>query len=378
MGCTLNPGDCNSITSTSADEIDTVQFLSTFATYAQARRPALLANIGPYEHVILLTTRDFAGAVLELAFQQVTCSTSNSASVAQVRSTDTPFNTGFLFAHALGHSMGMQHDSSGTFIMSPSGMGGTTYSAASKLALTNQITAGNTTCLDNGARSAWNETRCGDGRVDTTEACDPGGHPLDVCCTSTCQIAPTCSCSNNDLCCASGAVKSSGTVCRPATGGCDVADLCDGVNANCANDHVVGSGTTCGDAGVCFRGECSPSRSELCVSLFGSAVTGVCTANQTNCANNGLFCQLPGGSCAFATRPVPDGLSCGAMSQCLSGSCTASSVLKDSAWRIGSWSACTGSGTTRTRTVRCEDELGGLVADALCALPMPSATGTCP
>jgi hypothetical protein len=48
--------------------------------------------------------------------------------------------------------------------------------------------------------------------------------------------------------CASGTCmpQSAQTMCRPAAGPCDVAELCDGVSLDCPPDAVAPAGTQCG------------------------------------------------------------------------------------------------------------------------------------
>jgi len=56
---------------------------------------------------------------------------------------------------------------------------------------------------------------CGDGVIDLGELCDAGPDPTGTCCTALCTFAlPS-------------------TVCRPADGDCDVAEVCDGLSAAC-------------------------------------------------------------------------------------------------------------------------------------------------
>ena len=56
---------------------------------------------------------------------------------------------------------------------------------------------------------------CGDGVVDSWEQCDDGNTTAGDCCSPTCQF------------------ESSATVCRAATGECDVAETCTGSSATC-------------------------------------------------------------------------------------------------------------------------------------------------
>src|SRR5438876_2332330 len=71
---------------------------------------------------------------------------------------------------------------------------------------------------------------CGDGVVDSPEACDQGSGVNGTtasCCTSTCTF------------------KTSGTQCRASAGQCDVAETCTGSSATCPNDGFPSSSTLC-------------------------------------------------------------------------------------------------------------------------------------
>src|SRR5205823_3772195 len=60
--------------------------------------------------------------------------------------------------------------------------------------------------------------RCSDGVLDPDEQCDDGNREDGDCCSSSCQLEPAT------------------TVCRPATGPCDVTELCTGSSPTCPAD----------------------------------------------------------------------------------------------------------------------------------------------
>jgi hypothetical protein len=83
---------------------------------------------------------------------------------------------------------------------------------------------------------------CGNGIVEAGEQCDPGdGSDQDFCCRSNCTFA------------------SAGTVCRPASDGCDKEDTCSGTNAVCP-DALQPAQTPC-DAEV---GYCDVYETSVC------------------------------------------------------------------------------------------------------------------
>ncbi len=99
---------------------------------------------------------------------------------------------------------------------------------------------------------------CGDGVVETPEVCEPG---LDACCNATCD----------------GALGPS-TVCRPATGACDVAETCDGEVVDCPPDRVAPPTTTC-----------RPATSDCDVAETCTGFTTTCPADLD--ASDGALCE---------------------------------------------------------------------------------------
>ncbi|MEO1338151.1 MAG: hypothetical protein AAFV29_21075, partial [Myxococcota bacterium] len=66
---------------------------------------------------------------------------------------------------------------------------------------------------------------CGDGTLEPGEACDDGNLTAGDCCNPFCQLEPI------------------GTVCRAASGACDVEEACTGLSAICPADSFVAVGT---------------------------------------------------------------------------------------------------------------------------------------
>ncbi|MFM7736402.1 MAG: hypothetical protein ACKPBU_10555, partial [Alphaproteobacteria bacterium] len=110
---------------------------------------------------------------------------------------------------------------------------------------------------------------CGNGALDSGEACDLGAASNGAdgqCCAldcsfasaavtcraaaGACDVAEACTCSS-DACPADG-FASAGANCRAANGACDVAENCDGVSTTCPADQVKTAGTECrASAGAC-------------------------------------------------------------------------------------------------------------------------------
>jgi PKD repeat protein len=100
---------------------------------------------------------------------------------------------------------------------------------------------------------------CGNGQVDAGEACDGGG-----CCTAGCQIAPA------------------ATVCRAATGTCDVAETCSGIAASCPADAFAAEETTCSVGAVCHSGVCEAATSPPVTAWPDTTVPGFTAAGDAS------------------------------------------------------------------------------------------------
>ena len=313
-----------------------------------------------------------------------------SAAYAQMQPGRSLVALGQIIAHELGHNFGMQHDVTSGYVMSASMAvsGSPVFSAASKTYLANFFATsyGTSTpaCLGDLPSFGPEVPRCGDGRTDSGEQCDPGTGTADSCCTVTCQLAPGCSCPNSDPCCTSGQPSAISRVCRPATGECDLAETCDGVSSACHRDLYRAPGTACGTTdctgatapGKCLRGACVSAQAACRAPNNCSYASAVACATQTcggmlNCSSSAA---APTCDITWAQQ-VLDGLACGASSQCSGNACVASSSLKDYAWQYGAWSSC--SAGTRTRTATCQDETGTAVAQGLCT-GTPLLSQACP
>jgi hypothetical protein len=136
------------------------------------------------------------------------------------------------------------------------------------------------------------------GLGDAGETADTGGF-----CGQECQTELSCEigvydCSAGEAVCVRSGLREEGSICREATGSCDVDDTCDGVSAGCADGKAV-IGSTCdggfrdgrGTCGLCEQGAvCNPER---------------CQEGTIACSETGVP------SCEF-TANLADNTSCGA------------------------------------------------------------------
>jgi hypothetical protein len=156
----------------------------------------------------------------------------------------------------------------------------------------------------------------------------------------------------NGTCWQSWDYVAAGTVCRAAAGECDVAETCSGSSTACPTDAKKANGTACTDTtpsdcykATCQSGSCSQSTTfqpagtvcrgasgecdlaETCSGSAGACPTDAKKANGTACTDTTTSdcyratCQS--GSCNQTAVLQPDGTSCGTNMSCAQGVCTA-------------------------------------------------------
>ncbi|MBM4246313.1 MAG: hypothetical protein FJ148_21355 [Deltaproteobacteria bacterium] len=145
---------------------------------------------------------------------------------------------------------------------------------------------------------------CGNGALDAGEACDDGNRANGDCCNAICGAEPAggaCASDGNvctvDACDGSGAcghaAGNAGTLCRAASGVCDVAETCDGASPTCPTNGFAADGTACpADTNPCTRDQCDGS--------------GTCAHPP---GNAGTVCRAASGACDVAE--TCDGVSSG-------------------------------------------------------------------
>ncbi len=152
-------------------------------------------------------------------------------------------------------------------------------------------------------------------------------------------------CSGTSAQCGQATPKPSGTLCRSASGVCDVADYCDGVNTSCT-DAVKPEGEVCGTAsGVCANNSVCDGVTKVCQSetykdseTVCRTAAGVCdiaetctgssaacpanqfAANTTVCRESGGMCD-PAEMCTGSTASCPADAKSTAMCRGAAGAC---------------------------------------------------------
>lgn len=152
---------------------------------------------------------------------------------------------------------------------------------------------------------------CGNGvKEGDDEECDDGNTVNGDCCTSNCQLVPqgtvcraaTGGCDLTEVCNATGhcppdLMKNAQAICRPSAGACDEPDWCDGVSKDCPADELKPAGYVCRwGGGECDQLEYCDGGSAICppdgfaaAGLPCSTDDKVCTDDV--CSGTGLGCQ---------------------------------------------------------------------------------------
>lgn len=128
--------------------------------------------------------------------------------------------------------------------------------------------------------------------------CDDGDacNGVESCITGECSPGTALSCDDGKACTAdscdpqSGCVNAlvaAGTVCRAASGLCDAAESCNGVDETCPADGVLAAGTSCrADSGDCDLADSCDGSSKLCADLFDPSGTS-CDGGAGTCDSAG-------------------------------------------------------------------------------------------
>ncbi|GBG31335.1 Zinc metalloproteinase-disintegrin-like [Hondaea fermentalgiana] len=343
---------------TSDGEVNEEVLLQDFSTW----RAQLIGDNDIVDHGVaqLLSGLTFRDQTVGLAHVDVLCSKSSGTGVVQA--TDAQLSTvAAILAHELAHNLGVKHTNTylgedtlveepctaGSWIMDPSGVNERTWSSCSagwiEMAFSETsyplgCSGGDclyrpsygrrySTCADDAATSIWTlEPACGNGVRETGEDCDCGQDDcgeLDPCCDgATCSLLQDATCSADDICCDASTCQPRAAEeayeCRASVDDdCDSAEVCDGISASCPYNSYEENGSTCGDRGACFIGECK-SHVEQCGS-FGYVPCPAHNHNDGDDSCGSLYCRTDSSSdscfkvsgSSDSGTLVEDGTTCG-------------------------------------------------------------------
>jgi hypothetical protein len=153
---------------------------------------------------------------------------------------------------------------------------------------------------------------CGDGILQAGEACDPATSPAPPCCD-----AAACT------------LRAAGTPCRPASGSCDAADVCDGAQVACPADAPAPAGTPCRPAtDACDAAEACDGAQTTCPADLPAPAGTPCRAAADAC-DVAEACDGTNAACP-ADASAPDGTSCGDTgTACVAATCRAGSCASE-------------------------------------------------
>uniref|UniRef100_A0A194ATG8 Metalloproteinase type III 8b n=1 Tax=Sistrurus tergeminus TaxID=8757 RepID=A0A194ATG8_SISTE len=267
-------GDLSNVTS-SADD--------TLGSFRNWRVTDLLTRKS-HDNAQLLTTTDFDGDTVGLAYVRGMCQLRGSAGVIQEHSTINLLMA-VTMAHEMGHNLGMSHDGNQCHCGAPSCImadrlshqPSTQFSDCSKEDCRTYLINHRPQCILNEPllTDIVSPPVCGNELLEEGEECDCGSpaNCQNPCCdAATCKLTPGSQCAKG-LCCDQCRFKGAGTECRAAKDDCDMADLCTGQSAECPTDRFQRNGHPClNNKGYCYNRTC-PTMKNQCISFFGPSAT---------------------------------------------------------------------------------------------------------
>ncbi|XP_033001643.1 disintegrin and metalloproteinase domain-containing protein 21-like [Lacerta agilis] len=182
-----------------------------------------------------------------------------------------------LFAHELGHNLGMPHDSLDCKCDRHACIMAAWHSQTDKFSNCSYHSYFNrkdSPCLlippATGGIPLIDFKYCGNKVVDKGEQCDCGSAAQcesDHCCRPNCTLRPCADCSSG-LCCAWCKYRPAGSICRKSISTCDLPEFCTGTSDQCPEDVYVQDGAPCGDGVYCYHGRCTTANGQ-CKKIFG-------------------------------------------------------------------------------------------------------------
>ncbi|XP_077352304.1 disintegrin and metalloproteinase domain-containing protein 8a [Festucalex cinctus] len=289
----------------------------TLGRFLEWRQRNLLPRV-KHDNAQFITGLDFEGTTVGLANTNAMC-TSSSGAVNEDHNNNA-IGVSSTIAHEMGHNLGLSHDTENCLCGSLTSKKGCImaesvgtvppemFSSCSKQQLNRFLEEINPACLLDTPSTGriYGGPVCGNAFLEPGEECDCGSvkECKNPCCNATnCKLSAGAQCAEGE-CCHNCQLKASGSVCRPKTGNCDLAEHCTGLSASCPPDAYVQNGLPCNRGkGYCYNGQC-PSRQQHCKRLWGpdaEVAADACFFQHGGCRSSPFMRRCPGQEQSCAT-----------------------------------------------------------------------------
>ncbi|XP_045410665.1 disintegrin and metalloproteinase domain-containing protein 20 [Lemur catta] len=228
-----------------------------------------------------LLIKEFYGVKLGVAYVKGVCQFPLNCGV-DVFEDNSVVGFSLVFAHELGHNIGMIHDTESCVcghkfcIMYAYRVPSTRFSNCSYAQyFDNSYSTG--LCLQPPPypENIFRLKFCGNLVVEEGEECDCGTVnqcAKDPCCLLNCTLSPGAACAFG-MCCKDCKFMPSGTLCRQQVTECDLPEWCNGTSHQCPEDVYVQDGFSCSVNTYCYKKSCS-NHDVQCKEIFGQDALG--------------------------------------------------------------------------------------------------------
>ncbi|XP_029459823.1 disintegrin and metalloproteinase domain-containing protein 9-like isoform X2 [Rhinatrema bivittatum] len=241
-----------------------------------------------------------------LAFESKICQPEKSAFYAVFQG-DHIAQSAVIFAHELGHCLGMRHDDpnscncggNNNCIMARKAISSFAFSDCSIIDMADFKTSGGTQCLLNiPGTGRVTPSICGDKIKAPDEECDCGTEEQcrsNLCCIfGTCKLRKGANCAHGK-CCLNCQLAPAGLTCRLPANECDLPEFCEGNRPECKMDLFKQNGYSCkNNKGYCFDGVCQYHDAQ-CQAVFGAGTKSA----DDNCYEEANMQTDRFGNCGF-------------------------------------------------------------------------------